>query len=760
MTPAMYQSPHQQSVFSQPPSFPSVNNNDPSSPISSGYIPPTFKTFAQRKAEKERILAIQAGKDPDAPSLERRGGVVVNSSSSSGEDGRGVLRESRSQEGILYSGSQAGSFTTSPSPSPPSIPPSPGPNSFNQISHTTSLQSIGSNNNRQSLPSNFIPPNPPPSPHQHQHQQTQQHPSQQQPSHQLRHHHSMSLGGLAMALPPVGIPLSPENTNSLPSRSPTPGVGMGGSARRPLPAPVIRGGSPAGGPSQSPQPLLPTTSAAATSTLPPISPHRGWTPGPSYIPSDIPTSPHPFPYVQQHGSSSSNAVLPPTRSQTLPTPLSAAVIPAIIQQPQPAAGPSTSRRPLPKPLSNKSSLVFPPTSSNSEPTIPTSSSVGHLPPSISAPSSQPSTPNPYQHHHSYQPPSTPTSNSIPTATDYSPSFDPSNPNRSDKLTSIQSLDRHAVAVGRNGTRRLPKPPGGLGTGSLGSLEDRRSRGDLSGGGEFGTILEQVRRESPPTIVEVEGRAGNVATPPPTSSVHVRAPAQIEVRDPPEVTTTPAMVIPTISFPGMDDEEEDYTNGPQITVSSSSSGPQPPPRSPSPALTFSRTPLIRTSSHDGPAKPSIPSINIGEPTISISVPTFSFPDQDEEEDKQSSSNIQINVPTSQPSVPASRNNIPANITRGAITCAGCEEAIIGRIVSAMERRWHPNCFRCSTCSILLEMVSSYEHDGKAYCHLDYHDVSIPERALDEDLVMYLKLTFPLHNPTAIRTEMLSLRNGYR
>lgn len=32
-----------------------------------------------------------------------------------------------------------------------------------------------------------------------------------------------------------------------------------------------------------------------------------------------------------------------------------------------------------------------------------------------------------------------------------------------------------------------------------------------------------------------------------------------------------------------------------------------------------------------------------------------------------------------------------------------------------------CFRCDQCGELLEHVSSYENDGKAYCHLDYHEV---------------------------------------
>ncbi|KAM6503627.1 hypothetical protein JOM56_000570, partial [Amanita muscaria] len=56
----------------------------------------------------------------------------------------------------------------------------------------------------------------------------------------------------------------------------------------------------------------------------------------------------------------------------------------------------------------------------------------------------------------------------------------------------------------------------------------------------------------------------------------------------------------------------------------------------------------------------------------------------------------------------------------LSCGGCGGSIIGRIVSATSVHWHPECFQCSVCDTLLEHVSSYEHEGKPYCHLDYHE----------------------------------------
>lgn len=62
--------------------------------------------------------------------------------------------------------------------------------------------------------------------------------------------------------------------------------------------------------------------------------------------------------------------------------------------------------------------------------------------------------------------------------------------------------------------------------------------------------------------------------------------------------------------------------------------------------------------------------------------------------------------------------------GGLSCGGCGGMIVGRVVSAMGARWHPGCFRCCVCHELLENLSSYEKDGRSFCHLDYHEVWFP------------------------------------
>ncbi|KZO94178.1 LIM-domain-containing protein [Calocera viscosa TUFC12733] len=132
------------------------------------------------------------------------------------------------------------------------------------------------------------------------------------------------------------------------------------------------------------------------------------------------------------------------------------------------------------------------------------------------------------------------------------------------------------------------------------------------------------------------------------------------------------------------------------------------------------------------KPGVPRIHVPDegPTISIS---------EEDEHDHLPAPPQITVTTS-PSInitsftgpDASSSSLASSGSsagasarhRAGLFCAGCGGGITGRIVSAMEKRWHPACFKCEKCGELLEHVSSFEHEGKAYCHLDYHEHFAP------------------------------------
>ncbi|CAG8802356.1 15065_t:CDS:2, partial [Racocetra persica] len=93
-----------------------------------------------------------------------------------------------------------------------------------------------------------------------------------------------------------------------------------------------------------------------------------------------------------------------------------------------------------------------------------------------------------------------------------------------------------------------------------------------------------------------------------------------------------------------------------------------------------------------------------------------------------------ITANEPSVTPSENNIPVTQERrnsrpisltSSLDCAGCGKAIIGKVLNAMGKRWHPEHFNCKHCGITLEYVAFFEKDGYPYCHLDYHELFSPK-----------------------------------
>ncbi|KAL1742549.1 hypothetical protein HDZ31DRAFT_43010 [Schizophyllum fasciatum] len=198
----------------------------------------------------------------------------------------------------------------------------------------------------------------------------------------------------------------------------------------------------------------------------------------------------------------------------------------------------------------------------------------------------------------------------------------------------------------------------------------------------------------------------------TSSMTVESPSPRDGRN----------ALPKITLP--DDDEDDVHGGPSIQVS-------PAINVEPPSISFNAPPSINVN-----APPSIsvnaPSINVDPPQISVDPPSINV---------SSAPGINVSAPAPvDPTViqvilnggevddaPTPRKlpkNLPPVIRKGGLACGGCGGAIIGRIVNAMGVRWHPGCFRCTVCNELLEHVSSYEKDGRPYCHLDYHENFAP------------------------------------
>ncbi|KAG1876190.1 hypothetical protein F4604DRAFT_685185 [Suillus subluteus] len=226
----------------------------------------------------------------------------------------------------------------------------------------------------------------------------------------------------------------------------------------------------------------------------------------------------------------------------------------------------------------------------------------------------------------------------------------------------------------------------------------------NGGG--GTVPSNKTQESPPRI------SVSSATPPRVAGSRATPPRVAVTSSTPPRVAANASTPPRIAVPG--------SSPPRIAVSGSS---------PSSPQISAFSPSLRQISV---SSPSTPQISVSIPSSSPRPPSSwrtSAPSHELKrlppppgENGLKDAGGQNNVFDVQNGGKLSR--VLKGMRGNGLSCAGCGGPIIGRIVSAMGQRWHPGCFRCSACNELLEHVSSFEHEGKPYCHLDYHENFAP------------------------------------
>ncbi|XP_077789033.1 leupaxin [Podarcis muralis] len=61
------------------------------------------------------------------------------------------------------------------------------------------------------------------------------------------------------------------------------------------------------------------------------------------------------------------------------------------------------------------------------------------------------------------------------------------------------------------------------------------------------------------------------------------------------------------------------------------------------------------------------------------------------------------------------------------CASCHKLIVGKVITALGKTWHPEHFTCAHCGKEVSSIPFYERDSKAYCPEDYHDLFSPHCA---------------------------------
>ncbi|KAL5280052.1 TGFB1I1 family protein [Megaselia abdita] len=76
------------------------------------------------------------------------------------------------------------------------------------------------------------------------------------------------------------------------------------------------------------------------------------------------------------------------------------------------------------------------------------------------------------------------------------------------------------------------------------------------------------------------------------------------------------------------------------------------------------------------------------------------------------------------------NLQANMSRQGVNtvqkgcCNACEKPIVGQVITALGKTWHPEHFTCNHCSQELGTRNFFERDGFPYCEPDYHSLFSP------------------------------------
>ncbi|XP_054155528.1 leupaxin-like isoform X2 [Oppia nitens] len=61
------------------------------------------------------------------------------------------------------------------------------------------------------------------------------------------------------------------------------------------------------------------------------------------------------------------------------------------------------------------------------------------------------------------------------------------------------------------------------------------------------------------------------------------------------------------------------------------------------------------------------------------------------------------------------------------CSACHKPIVGQVVTALGKTWHPEHFTCLSCGLELGTKNFFERDGNPYCETDYHKLFSPKCA---------------------------------
>lgn len=79
------------------------------------------------------------------------------------------------------------------------------------------------------------------------------------------------------------------------------------------------------------------------------------------------------------------------------------------------------------------------------------------------------------------------------------------------------------------------------------------------------------------------------------------------------------------------------------------------------------------------------------------------------------------------------NLQADMSRQGVNtaqkgcCHACDKPIVGQVITALGKTWHPEHFTCNHCTQELGTRNFFERDGRPYCESDYHTLFSPRCA---------------------------------
>lgn len=92
------------------------------------------------------------------------------------------------------------------------------------------------------------------------------------------------------------------------------------------------------------------------------------------------------------------------------------------------------------------------------------------------------------------------------------------------------------------------------------------------------------------------------------------------------------------------------------------------------------------------------------------------------------------------------NLQADMSRQGVNttqkgcCSACEKPIVGQVITALGKTWHPEHFTCTHCREELGTRNFFEREGHPYCETDYHNLFSPRCAYCNGPILDVKLLF--------------------